>query len=950
MATTPYRLRVDEEAIGAGTTVRFALLVILLLMSSASMILDVITGLSGANDEDGFGCALAAGADPVHSSAIDTMAHTQAQRAAFDACVARYEAPPPWWVTLGWPILVLAVAVALFWGLPAWKRRRGRVVLLPENAHDGAISGELAKLADELGRLVATVARLDRKPRFVVDPAADSMGAVVFGSNRRPTICLPGGLLVRRIKDPKGFQAVVLHELAHVRNGDVTITYLTVAIWRVFVILVLLPYVGWIVSEFVTGPGAVDWPVTEPDVIRSMLLTALMVVLVYLARADVLRSREIYADLAAVAWGADQHGWAVPMSRADGVLRRALVSFVGLWRTHPRWELRRASFTDPASLFGVQSLPMFLTGAAAMLVDIQANNYVGRYPWPGVTWFNGIIAVGAAGLVTGVAGVALWRAATHSVLTGRQAPSGVRAGLWLGAGMATAVLITNDAAIYQWLPSQPEVLLFVICAGATFAWWMTQSAHLWLRAWPGRTIRLAILLGLAAGCLVLSAWFQWWEGWGSGYANGVSKLLLTRAGGDQILALLGSLGAMAGPQLVHAAVAALWIVPLLVWALGPAMAIPRWVHQIQRRTGDMVAPVGAVPPLYRTLVAALLGGVSGWFALIAVMAVLHTTQPPPSTLSANEQATEVYIAGLLVAWVAGMTVAAVIASVVTSHYRLLAALIASQAAGVIAFVGMFPLAAFDGCVLPLATLRGSCAWRPGMSWQLFSYLTGPVVAVAAVAAVAAAAVVSAVQGMRGSGTWSAPRVLARPARPGGRIARRVGTAVLCATSLGLVAAGGMSQGSNGASATAAAPSLSAVVANTPVSAQTRAFQLGAWYGHGGSGLMERFITTSGDFVALLEQGKGTVDDSSVHRLCADFDQIAADADAYFHVPDPQAQSLWQTLITEVRTVGQDCDNSVAQSDGDLLVRTDNELVPAAVTANAVQTRILAAMRAGGGGG
>jgi hypothetical protein len=59
-----------------GTTVRFALLAILLLVSSASMILDAITGLSGASDEDGLGRALAAGADPLHSSDIATLAHT----------------------------------------------------------------------------------------------------------------------------------------------------------------------------------------------------------------------------------------------------------------------------------------------------------------------------------------------------------------------------------------------------------------------------------------------------------------------------------------------------------------------------------------------------------------------------------------------------------------------------------------------------------------------------------------------------------------------------------------------------------------------------------------------------------------------------------------------------------------------------------------------------------
>jgi beta-lactamase regulating signal transducer with metallopeptidase domain len=58
------------------------------------------------------------------------------------------------------------------------------------------------------------------------------------------------GLLALRLDDHARFRTVVLHELAHVRNGDVTVAYVTVTVWRAFVPLVLLPYVahrgtGW---------------------------------------------------------------------------------------------------------------------------------------------------------------------------------------------------------------------------------------------------------------------------------------------------------------------------------------------------------------------------------------------------------------------------------------------------------------------------------------------------------------------------------------------------------------------------------------------------------------------------------------------------------------------------------------------------------------------------------
>jgi Zn-dependent protease with chaperone function len=942
VTTTPYRLRVDEQAIGAATTVRFVLLIALLLVSSATMIVDVMGWLGGAfYDFGGLGCALAAGADPIHSSELTVWSQTQAQLSAFDACNARYAAFTPWWAPLGWPILVLAVAATLFWGLPAWKRRRGRVVPLADVDHDGAISADLA-------RLVTSVARLDRIPSFVVDPAAASTGAVVFGSNRRPTICLHGGLLIRRTTEPKVFQAIVLHELAHVRNRDVTITYLTVTVWRAFLALVLLPYLVWAIASFAADRRPFnDSSVVMPLLTKGVLLAALTVALTYLARSDVLRSREIYADLAAVGWGADRHGWAVSMPPRDcGAVRRVGRSFVELWRTHPRWELRRTSLTDPAMLFGVQALPMFLTGVTAVLIDAAATNYLRQYIRY-IPWVAAVIAVGAAALVTSVGGVALWRAATHSVLTGRPAPSGVRAGLWLGVGLATADLVTNQLTSWQWLPGRPQVLLLVIGAGVVFAWWSTQCAHLWLRAWPGRSVRPAILLGLAGGCLVLAGWFEWWDDSGSAYENGLFGQLFTElaAGpGGYRTALAALLSDQASGLLILPAVTAVWVVPLLVWALGQAAAIPRWSRVGRRGTGDTVAPVSGAPPLRRVLLAALLGGVFGWLVLAGVMARLHVTQPPSIAANTN-RAYAVYLLWVLVAWIAGMALAAAIASAVTSRYGLLAALIAAGAAGFVCFAGMFSLAALQGCVPPVATLWGSCAWRPRMVWPVFSYWAGTVFVFSPVTAIGVALVAAAAQRLRGAGTRPTAGGSVLSARPRDRIVRRVGATALGVLTVGLAVVTELSQPSDTSTSPPAGSSVDLV--DEPVSAQTRAFQVLAWKYHGGNDLLNRFFATGSGFFALLERSGPHVDGSLLHGFCADFDQIARDSDAYFQVPDPQTQPLWRSFIAQTRTIGQDCAQAVAQSSTALLTRTTNELIPAGTTGNAVRARILATARAGG---
>ncbi|WP_432932773.1 M48 family metalloprotease [Microbispora sp. CA-135349] len=243
--------RIDERSMVAGTTVRFTLLLVLLLVSSGSMMQSVINRLYGA---DNYGCLLAAGGDP-NQGIQSYAARITRYFAAVQTCRDRFEPEAPLWLTLLWPALLVTATVVLFRCLPRWKARRGRFVPLEAIDHDGEIRRRLADFA--------AVAGLDRLPRVVVDPAAASTSAVVFGSNRRPIVCLHGGLLARMSTDPTAFRAVALHEFAHVRNGDVTLTYTTIAVWRVFIGLVLLSYVVWELSDIPASARSRFWPVTH---------------------------------------------------------------------------------------------------------------------------------------------------------------------------------------------------------------------------------------------------------------------------------------------------------------------------------------------------------------------------------------------------------------------------------------------------------------------------------------------------------------------------------------------------------------------------------------------------------------------------------------------------------------------------------------------------------------
>ncbi|MFC5720966.1 M48 family metalloprotease [Streptomyces gamaensis] len=942
MATTLPRTRVDERVMGAGTTVRFALLVVLLLVSCWHVMAGITRSETGADAFDRFGCLLAAGGDPFHGTLAENMVLTHAQQQAVDTCTARYEPQLPWWVALGWPVLLLVVACAVFWLLPVWRTRRGRVVPLAAVDEDGAVR----RLVEEY----AAVAGLTRVPRVVVDPAAASTGAVVFGSNRRPTVCLHGGLLTRRHTDPEGFRAVLLHELAHIRNGDVTLTYVTVAVWRAFVAVALVPALARDIRNAVTMPE-IYRPVEVPTMVREFGFLAFLVVLVYLARSDVLRSREIYADRAAVRWGADPHGWAVtapepPRSRRG----RALAAFTEVWRTHPRWDLRRESLDDPVVLFGVQALPLLLTGVAATLISSQVAGETSRFDAPGVDELKALLP---AAFVVGVAGVALWRGVAHAVLTSRRVPSGVRAGLCLGAGMALGELVVNDVTVFGWLPARPWVLALVVLAGVVVTWWCAECAHVWVRVWRRRTIRPAMLLGLAAMCLVLSAWFAWWQRSGGLYANGypldVGEFLeasgtgTVRAQYRSVPAVvLVNLGQVTGEPFVLPAVAALWAVPLLGWAVRPAATAAGWVRDVVRGGGQEGVPVRLLPPLRRVLAAVSAGGVSGWAALAGAMAFLHTRQPPVGELT--DLWLLRYLGWILVALTVAAVVAAVVASAWAGRGRLLVALVAAEAAVVVALAGSYVLASADGCVGPLNVVAHSCGWHSAAIWPLLrNVVLGPALLLGVAAAVVAAAVVSV------AGRARRRRVRDAAVRPAARsryapLVRRLVVGVLCAVAVAATVTARTSSAQDGPGQADPAIVRNPATAREPGpiaadASQTRRIQVLAWHSHGGKELLTRFINATMGFARLLDQGHGEVDASRVRAFCTDFDRIARDADAFFRIPDAQGQAYWKKFVAQLGRTSRTCLQAVDRSDGRLLLQADEELVQTARLGQSASQRL-----------
>ncbi|HEY1158350.1 MAG TPA: M48 family metalloprotease, partial [Arthrobacter sp.] len=787
----------------------------------------------------------------------------------------------------------------------------------------------------------------------------------------RPTVCLHGGLLARRGSEPQRFRAVLLHELAHITNRDVTITYVTVALWRAFLAMVLVPYLIW-EGTMIYGTyfeyGASDWRSYLPTTTRGVLLPIVMVALVYLARSDVLHSREVHADLAAVRWGADPRGWAVTgPTPAVSPLRRAFGRFVEVWRTHPRWEWRQGVLADPAPLFGVRALSMFLAGAAAALIDSHVLKYLSAY-YLGGGWLNQAVFLASAVLITGVAGIALWRAVTHAVLTSGRVPSGARTGLWLGAGMATGNLISGFGSGAEWFPSRPQFLLLVVCAGVAYAWWLAQCARLWSRTWRGRTLRPVLLLNLAAAILVLSCWLVWWGQAGAPYADGFS---FSSPGVRAALqydfpgsftghpAMLSAITTVLPPvlnalilPLVPAAVAVFWVVPLLAWAIGPRTATPRWADGALPDTGDLVVPPGdSVPRLGRVLLPGVLGGITGWIAVVGVQAYMHTWQPGPQQRGGIFVWS--YLAWLFVALVSATVVAAVIAVARSSPYRLLGALIAAETAALTGLAGMLLIVSSDGCVRPLNTLESSCTWTP--AWQLlrpvFPTLVNATLLLGAVMAVVAAAVASICRRLWPSRARRSAKTAFLPQKgPRAVRALRIGVSVLSTLAVAIAAtetARQMPQENHIVTPTGAQKSTQqwGGVADAPVSAETRAEQVYAWYRLGGHYLIWHANAHSAYFRTQIRAIVAAKDLSmtSLNRVrptCINLSNVARWANgAYFRIPDPQARLLWQQFGAQAWKGSQDCQKALDDENRDLFVTAAGELANARKSATVVKNRV-----------
>ena len=389
---------------------------------------------------------------------------------------------------LGGVAVLLATALAFFFAAPLVKLRRRRLEPFRED--------DAPDVAAELGGLVAE-AGLERAPRFVWNPLNPSPGGLAFGRPGRYYVALSGGLVTTFYTDRPAFRAVVLHELAHLRNRDVAKTYFTVSIWWAFVLVAVLPFLVSLADEDANTVFDLGW--------RLVALT----VFVYLTRNAVLRAREVYADVRA----STSEGVTPALTKLLGAMRAParpwLNRLVGL---HPSPAVRLRALEDPRGLFSLGTFEAFGAGIAATIAFAEVVTLVDFFAVEALStmWISALVF---APLAVGVVGLGAWRSAFGALALGERPRGSWRLGVALGVGFlvgqhfSLVAALGPDPTIISAKPWTLDVLWSVVLLVGLglFVAWITTSACTWLPvAAPSRSPAWASALGLVVAAGVLT--------------------------------------------------------------------------------------------------------------------------------------------------------------------------------------------------------------------------------------------------------------------------------------------------------------------------------------------------------------------------------------------------------------------------------------------------------------
>jgi Zn-dependent protease with chaperone function len=560
----------------AASLVRFVLLIAAVVATSGLAFVSIHVQLPGTAQrliETTDACVAARDADPAVQAAL-----VDGDAAVLDEASRRLQScMNP--VALDWGLFVAAGLVVLF-GVagaayllhPWWIVRRRRLRRLSADRQRGLV-GDLDRLSGQIG--------LARPPDWRLAPHARTTGGQAFGLPWHRYVQIDAGLAVLRVTRPDEFRAVVLHELAHLRNRDVDKTYFAINTWRAFVAVALVPYLALMLHpNLFRAPLDWRWADVAANPANAAYRLGSLVVLaavVYLTRNAILRVRETHADATAATVGGAGTALSTVLGRLPSppAWRR--------WGTHPHPRQRLDAVRDPGLLYTVSPWELVGVGLATGLTCDNLAVLAGSLFVVDSALAVSAVALVAGALAAGLLAVALWRATARDpaaparwtwLLHPLAMVGGYVAGTFVTLREATARAPSSSPTLASWL-----VATSLLAIGAVFLTAWVASASRGVLARPDHP-RWAMPAVVAVTVLVGAGWFAVWlpqsqindgfaDGWGSLPAVGADigwYAWAARVSGAESAALLK----LVFNPLTLLGLTLMWLVPVLAGLPGPA--------------------------------------------------------------------------------------------------------------------------------------------------------------------------------------------------------------------------------------------------------------------------------------------------------------------------------------------------------------------------------------------
>ncbi|MFG2997152.1 M48 family metalloprotease [Streptomyces sp. NPDC048340] len=432
--------RQDQRVLGQGSTRRSALFLLALLVVAVGLRMrSARARRSGALYEAFLATPEARGLGGLPLRELRPVRPRTA--AHYGRLLADAALPPALWAGA----VLAAAALLLFLVTPAWRRWTGRMVPVGRgSALDLALRGLCLRSG------------VQPLPRFLVAPLRMSATAVTFGAAGRYTVCVNAGLRPLLTSDPRHFEAVVLHELAHIRNRDVELGCAARALWWAFLLTVAVPHA---ILTYRLAAAPAPWPGEGLDPGGEAELLALLAALAYATHTEILRSRELCADLDAVDQGADPAVWERPVPWWRWVTLP--------WHTHPSWPWRRRALARPVQVVGSYATweqPVLLVGWVVVLLQFALNEFGGATV-PTALCYAGLVLCGWLGRMQSRHPNSSFRVRPRTFGTDAGTPAGTRTGIGIDTAPGPAGRLRRTAV--------PALLLLALLVVDPVGSWLT---------------------------------------------------------------------------------------------------------------------------------------------------------------------------------------------------------------------------------------------------------------------------------------------------------------------------------------------------------------------------------------------------------------------------------------------------------------------------------------------